>query len=89
MICYDIKNDYNRAFLTIWGRLLEQKAYSRDRTSHHIPRNPRQYLFALIFNNKVEYTEKLPNMLKIAQIGRISYSLFCRLMCFCYLCGKI
>ena len=28
MICYDIKNDYNRAFLTIWGRLLEQKAYS-------------------------------------------------------------
>ena len=48
MICYDIKNNYNRAFLTIWGRLLEQKAYSRDRTSHHIHRNPQQYLFALL-----------------------------------------
>ena len=48
MICYDIKNNYNMAFLTIWGRLLEQKAYSRDRTSHHIHRNPQQYLFALL-----------------------------------------
>ena len=54
MICYDIKNDYNRAFLTIWGRLLEQKAYSRDRTSHHIPRNPRQYLFALL-HKKIDF----------------------------------
>jgi hypothetical protein len=54
MICYDIKNDYNRAFLTIWGCLLEQKAYSRDRTSHHIPRNPRQYLFALL-HKKIDF----------------------------------
>lgn len=54
MICYDIKNDYNRAFLTIWGRLLEQKAYSRDRTSHHIPRNP----LVAILSESVIYEEE-------------------------------
>ena len=25
MICYDIKNNYNMAFLTIWGRLWNKK----------------------------------------------------------------
>ena len=34
MICYDIKNNYNRAFLTIWGRLLEQK--HTPETEHRI-----------------------------------------------------
>lgn len=64
MICYDIKNNYNRAFGTIWGRLLEQKVYSRDRTSHHIPRNPRQYLFALL-HRKVNGIKKLGCQLNV------------------------
>lgn len=68
MICYDIKNNYNRAFLTIWGRLLEQKVYSRDRTSHHIPRNPREYLFALL--HKITINEILFDM--FTQFSEIS-----------------
>ena len=34
------------------GSSLEQKVYSRDRTSHHIPRNPQQYLFALLHKKR-------------------------------------
>ncbi len=34
MICYDIKNNYNRAFLTIWGRLWNKK-YTPE-TEHRI-----------------------------------------------------
>ena len=38
------------------SHLLEQKAYSLDTTLHHNPRNPWQYLFALLHKKAIRPT---------------------------------
>ncbi len=61
MICYNNEYSYSRHFLTNWSRHLEQKAYSLDTISHHIPRNPRQYLFSLLQKKMTGVTNKRIN----------------------------